>query len=420
MLANSHRPIPAVVQQHAEEAALLRHTRSVLVDAPHVKLHHLARLDERIAAHLDGLAVAGEYGSGLCEGALESPGTGEVFATAVGAIEAKDQGRLEKLYAIAKTIPEARRGLISAFGWVSAQHLEGIVSGLLGSADAFRRLVGIAACTMHGVDSGAGLAKAISDPEPALRARALRAAGESGRRDLLRACVAALKDENDEARIWAAWSAVLLGRDEQGVKALAGIALSPSPFREPALRLLLKVVDQADAKELLRRLASDPADRRLLILGSGFAGDPAYLPWLIQQMDDPKLSRSAGEAFALVTGLDLSFLDLDRTPPEDLESGPSENPEDDDVAMDPDESLPWPDPAKLQQWWVANSVRFRPGARYFMGAPVSREHCTEVLRNGFQRQRAAATEYLCLLNPGSTLFPIRAPAWRQKRWLESV
>jgi len=51
-----------------------------------------------------------------------------------------------------------------------------------------------------------------------------------------------------------------------------------------------------------------------------FTGDPAYLPWLIQQMDDPKLSRSAGEAFALVTGLDLSFLDLDRTPPEDPES----------------------------------------------------------------------------------------------------
>ena len=35
--------IPAIVQQHAEEAAMLRHIRSVLVRAPHVGLLHLGR-----------------------------------------------------------------------------------------------------------------------------------------------------------------------------------------------------------------------------------------------------------------------------------------------------------------------------------------------------------------------------------------
>jgi hypothetical protein len=54
-------PLTAVVQQHAEEAAMLRHVRSVLVRAPHIKLLQLRRLDERIAAHLDGLAVAGRW-----------------------------------------------------------------------------------------------------------------------------------------------------------------------------------------------------------------------------------------------------------------------------------------------------------------------------------------------------------------------
>ncbi|MCK7500241.1 MAG: hypothetical protein MZW92_65540 [Comamonadaceae bacterium] len=38
-----------MIQQHAEESAILRNVRSVLVRAPHVKLRHLARLDERIA-----------------------------------------------------------------------------------------------------------------------------------------------------------------------------------------------------------------------------------------------------------------------------------------------------------------------------------------------------------------------------------
>ena len=63
---------------------MLRHVRSVLVRAPHVGLLHLGRLDERIAAHLDGLAVAGEYGSRLCLAALERPGCGEVFAPGAG------------------------------------------------------------------------------------------------------------------------------------------------------------------------------------------------------------------------------------------------------------------------------------------------------------------------------------------------
>ena len=52
-----------------------------------------------------------------------------------------------------------------------------------------------------------------------------------------------------------------------------------------------------------------------------------------------------------------------------------------------------------------------------MGEPVSVPHCQKVLREGYQRQRMAAAEYLCLLNPGTPLFNTRAPAWRQQRWL---
>ena len=85
--AISRHPVAIVVQQHAEESAILRNTRSVLAVAPHVKLHQLRRLDDRVAAHLDGLAVAGDFGWELCEAALERPGAGEVFAAAVRAIE---------------------------------------------------------------------------------------------------------------------------------------------------------------------------------------------------------------------------------------------------------------------------------------------------------------------------------------------
>jgi uncharacterized protein (TIGR02270 family) len=159
---------------------------------------------------------------------------------------------------------------------------------------------------------------------------------------------------------------------------------------------------------------------RLLTRSIGIAGDPHYIPWLISQMQDPKLTRLAVESFSFITGLDLAYLDLDRKPPDNFESGPNDDPEDDNVAMDEDEGLPWPDPVKIQAWWNANKHRFQPGVRYFMGEPPSVPHCMKVLREGYQRQRIAAAEYLCLLQPGTKLFPTSAPAWRQQRWLSKM
>ena len=85
--------------------------------------------------------------------------------------------------------------------------------------------------------------------------------------------------------------------------------------------------------------------------------------------------------------------------------------------MDPDEDLPWPRSRACGRWWDANAARFAPGTRYFMGAPVARPQCLEVLKNGFQRQRILAAHYLCLLNPGTPLFNTSAPAWRQRMLL---
>ena len=162
-------PIIPVVRQHAEESANLRNMRSVLVTAPHVKLHHLRRLDDRVAAHLDGLAVAGEFGWKLCEAALEDPGVGEVFAATVRAIEDKNLPGLDKLLALAEAVPGSQPGLISAFGWVSAQFLQGTTKHLLASSSAFQRQIGIAACAMHRVDPGAALDAAVADVDASLR-----------------------------------------------------------------------------------------------------------------------------------------------------------------------------------------------------------------------------------------------------------
>jgi uncharacterized protein (TIGR02270 family) len=162
------------------------------------------------------------------------------------------------------------------------------------------------------------------------------------------------------------------------------------------------------------------APTRTLIRAAAVAGDSRYIPWLLGQMSNLQLARIAGEAFSTITGADLAWLDLDRKPPEEVEFGPNDDPEDANVAMDEDEGLPWPDPVRVQAWWAGNAHRFQPGVRYFMGAPPTWEHCMQVLKDGYQRQRMAAAEYLCLLRPGTMLFNCEAPAWRQQRWLAGM
>jgi uncharacterized protein (TIGR02270 family) len=418
MVGSDNRPVLLnVVGQHAEESASLRGVRAHLIRAPGVNLRDLRRCDDRLAAHLDGLAVAGVAGLTLCDHALERTGVGEAFTLAVRSIEEQDTERLNRLLALAGTLPAAQRGLNSAFGWVPSNSLRGTIKHLLRSSDATSRYTGITACALHRVDPGIAAARLFEDPNPEARARSLRCAGELGRREFVSTCAAAMSDEHPDCQFWAAWSAVILGDRQAALQRLMLLAFEPGFRRAQAFALALQAANPASAHERLQSLAQAPDQWRWLLQGAGFVGDPAYSPWLIRRMGDKGAARLAGESFSLITGTDLRRQHLHRNAPSDAESGPSDDPAEEGVAMDEDEGLPWPDPAKVQAWWNSNGERFHAGRRYFMGEPVSRDNCIRVLKNGYQRQRIAAAVHLSLINPGETLFEWRAPAWRQQRLL---
>jgi uncharacterized protein (TIGR02270 family) len=422
--------VPAVVQQHAEEAAMLRHVRSVLVRAPHVRLLQLGRLDERIAAHLDGLAVAGPSGTALCVAALESPGAGEVFALAVRALESRDRALLERVVVLAPVLPDARRGLASALGWVSAAQLQGFAQQWLESAQAHERELGVVACRMHRVDPGLALVEAMDDPLPSLRAEALHAAAVLGRVDLLERVCQSMGDDAPEVVLWAAWAACLLGDRQGSLRVLEVAAQQDTPCAQAALALVMAAHPFEAAGDLARRLsagamarADDSAARRRLVRAFGLLGDLHFVPWLIERMAEPALARLAGEAFCWICGTDLAQQDLETLDAPPLADHPSDDPGDDDVSLDEDESLPWPDPAKVQAWWQSNHAALTAtasGSRLFAGEPVAPPVMHRVLREGTQRMRAQAAQRLCLLQPGTRLFPVAAPAPRQKRLLTAA
>lgn len=410
--------LDSVAGIHAQEAASLYETRMALVRMPHADLLGVERLDDRLLAHFDGLAVAGGQGQRCLDAELDSPSIGAAFAFAVRALEGGRADWLGRLWEAAPGSASVAAGLVAAFGWVEPRFLQGVVRDLLKSIDPTKRAAGLAACAMHRTDPGLHRGPWLGDPDAFVRARALRTAGELGLTGIAASCAAAMDDEDAECRFWAGWSAVLLGRHSAALDAFPDATVAPhTPRSDRAFCLLLLALGREAGHAELRKLGGDSAHARRLIHGSGLNGDPAYVPWLIGQMGRPASARVAGEAFTLITGADLDTLQLWRPQPDDVASGPSDEPEDEDVALDPYEGLMWPDAEKVQGWWAANRDGFQAGQRYFMGRAVTWEHCVQVLKSGCQRQRLLAAQYLCLLRPGTPLFNTSAPAWRQKRLL---
>jgi uncharacterized protein (TIGR02270 family) len=407
------RMIESVVHQHLEDAAFLWLTRDNAVRAPHYLLRDIVKVDQRVEAHIDGLRIAAEPGWELALQQLKHPGGGEYFTAMLLALES---GRKEKIAAVLEQAKgdDAPRGIVSALAWIDWEIARPVVGGLIAAEDPLRRRIAIAACAATRTDPGRHLALALAQPDLALRARACRAVGELARKDLLGEMAPLIVAKEDDLRFWAAWSASLLG-DPRGFAPLWKFIGSGGWWRTAAaLSVVLRALPPAQAQEWLRILGRDPAQRRAAIAGIGVYGDPSYVPWLIQQMNDLKLTRIAGEAFSMIIGVDLAYIDLDRRPPKGVETGPNDNPADPDVAMDPDDWLPWPDPERVGKWWAAQKGGYTAGTRYLLGKPITPEWLADVLRNGRQRQRIAAALELAI-RTGRMLFETRARGDKQQR-----
>jgi uncharacterized protein (TIGR02270 family) len=415
-IAMSSRPIRLVLDQHVENATFLWLVRDNAVRAPHYSLKDLAKLDDRVEAHIDGLRVAGDTGWALALEQLKHPEAGEYFTAMVLALES---GRKERIAAVLERAQEKGplRGVVSAMGWVDWKVAKPAVAGLIAGAEPRRRRIAIAACAIARQNPGAHLAKALADADPALRARACRAVGELARKDLLGEMAPLLAGEDENCRFWAAWSASLLG-DVSGFGPLwKFIGSNASHHSAGALGVLLRALPPAQAQDWLKTLGRDPERRRAAITGVGVYGDPTYVSWLIQQMADEKSTRLAGEAFSMITRVDLAYRDLDRRPPQGFEGGPTDDPGDPNVALDPDDKLPWPDPERVAKWWAAQKSGYVPGTRYFHGQPITQESLMQVLANSRQRQRAAAALELTI-RTGAPLFEVRARGQLQQQRLK--
>jgi uncharacterized protein (TIGR02270 family) len=422
------RELDLILLRQVEDAGFLWLGRTQAISAGHYLLGNLVGLDERIEARLDAIRVAGEAGWLRASDAAEQAEPGAIFTFAVLNVESSKFQVFADLVLQLLTADgiqpgdgarEVLRDTIGAVCW-SPRDLAGeSLEVLKHAAHSPLRAIAAAALGARRVDPGPALAPALADRSPLVRTRAYRTTGQLGRVDLLPCLIPALTDPDPECRFWSAWAAARMGATEP-LDTLADIVWNNLPCADRALDLLLRRLDVREANDWLRAFARLPDRQRSLIRATGVVGDPLYIPWLVEHMAAPSTARLAGESFSMITGLDLAYRDLDRRPPPDFESGPNDDPADENVALDEDENLPWPDPARIGQWWATNRARFTSGTAYFLGAPKANADWLQALSDAFQRQRHAAALELAVRQPNRAMFEVRARGRLQRQLIARV
>lgn len=384
--------------------------RDSAATAPHFDRASLAALDERIDAHVDGLRIAGKQGLSVAVKAISEDEPGTAFAPFALAIELEQEDVIGALL----ELPAVSCALISALAFAPKERSWKLIEKLSATGGSpFVRRLALAGAVALRRDPGVSLSYAIGDRDLGLRVRALRAAGELGRHDLLPSLVEAMSAEPIEARYWASWSAALLGH-EPAFAALFRLSEEPGVVSANALSLAVRRLDLRRAREALVAMMGTEKLGRAAVIAAGALGDPQLVTPLLEAMESPALARVAGYSLTSITGIEVRG-GLESRAPEDYTAGPTDDPADMRVTMDPDEPLRWPSRAALSVAWAAREGDLRRGERYLLGLPMNEANLERAFSSGDQRLRRSVALELCLRKPGRPLletrwFPRRKPA----------
>jgi len=400
-----------VYEQYVEEASFLWVLRSVVIEQPHYTKADMNELEQRIEAQLDGLMTSVEVAWEICLEALELEESGEVFTSAVIAFRSHDANKIQKVIEVGLSSEETFKGLVSALGWLPDKFVHPWIKKFLTSKDLNHKYLALASCSVRRENPGEHLNRMLSRKDCKqhikLYARALRLIGELRRQDLMPALQEAMQSDDEDIKFWAYWSSILLG-DIKLVGNLEPYIFNMGPLQHHAINIAFRVLPIDQARVWISKLSNNQEQTRNIIKATGILGDPHAVNWLILKMRESAFSRLAAESFTFITGFDIEQCQLEGNMPAHLEVTPNESLDDDNVLIDEDENLPWPDYEKVSTFWMTNGSRFIAGKRYFLGGAISPENLINKIINASQRQRHAAAIDLALCDSSTPLQNTRA------------
>jgi len=399
-----------VYEQHVTDASFLWVLRSIGLNQPHYSCEDIADLERRIDANLDGLMNSLDIAWEICLEALSFEQPGEVFTAAVIAFRSRDVEKIKTVVSAGLSNESTIKGLTSAMGWLPGNLVHGWVQKFLGSKDLIHKYLAVAVCSIRRENPGDILTSLLQREDcishKKLRARLLRFIGELKLHNFQWALDAAYDDDDPDVKFWVNWSTVLLG-DYSAVDQLQDYVESHGPLQRLAIQTAFRVLPVETSRQWISRLAADPEQARAVIQATGVLGDPLPVPWLIEKMRKMETAKVAAEAFVMITGISLERYELAIDGPDEITVVPNDDPSDENVSLDEDENLPFPDVDKVAYTWQKHGGKYLAGHRYFMGAAITPQALQNKIKDGLQRQRQAAAIQLALLEPETLLVNTR-------------
>lgn len=402
--------------QYVDEVGFLWSFRQIVRDSWVYQLPDILEVDQRLEANIDGLTIAGETGWKCCEENLSFDEPGEIFTATINIVESGKLKRLEQVFAVAQDRKDLLDAMAGALSWGELKASAPFLKLALQSDNPAWNYVATETMTQYGQFSpmqNKVLTEALSSDNPLLLIAALRSIVNLGLVDYSPLLKPLLDNDDESVKFLTACGLTRFG-DPKGLDVMKQFCEHPEHY-EQALRYITMQSNTDDTIQVIKTLFK--SNKRIAHIALGMLGDIRSIPQLIESMKVPELARCAGGAFSDITGVNIEEKKLDAEWPEGFEAGPTENPEDEDVAMDPDEDLPWPDVEKITAWWKSNHSQFDPAKLYICGMPKKKSSFEQVLREGNQKQRAYAANALGLYERDKPIFNVYAPAKRQMQLL---
>jgi uncharacterized protein (TIGR02270 family) len=401
----------AIFEQYVDNASFLWVLRSIAVNQPHYYPADIQELEQRIEAQLDGLMTSIDAAWPLCSEALELAEPGEVFTAAVVAFRSHDMNKIQQVVEVGLSSENSVKGLISALGWLPGTLVHSWIKKFFTSKDLNHKYLAIAACSVRRENPEEYLNRILERDDCkeniSLYSRSLRLIGELRRLDLMPFLEEALHSEDDNIRFWAIWSSILLGKHNIANN-LESYVLKSGPYQDLAINISFRVLPIEQSRGWISTLSKTEGQGRSVIKATGVLGDPQAVNWLISKMQDESVAKLAGEAFCLITGIDIEQHQLIDESKNEQENQDDTDMEDESVELNEDENLPWPDYKKIKKLWMNHGKHFIAGQRYVYGKPLSAEYMKSRLSTAYQRQRQAFGLELSLIDSNMPMLNYKA------------
>ncbi|WNG43129.1 TIGR02270 family protein [Archangium minus] len=395
-----------IYEEHLNEAAFRWSQWEKALDAPDFTLEEVAELEEHVAAHVDGLVL----GSGPVAEHLLVPALADeperIVPAALALLQAEvPSGPAAVLAALPEATPPALAALQRALELVPSRCIPANLPALLKQEDAAPELLALVLETLgvHGLATAPLCMPFLTHPKPQVAAAALRATSRA-RVPLEPAILQRALDSAEPTLRNAAILAGLMAGHRGSWAACQSAAGSREPGDGLPLLLLGMSGDERDVKRLLE-LLSDETLRPHALWALGFSGRVAAADACLKQMWNEPVAALAGEAFSAITGLRIA--EEYGAPREEEELPPLEEDLDADLTPKPEDSLPLPQPERVEAWWQRERQRLDVKQRYLAGQPFTPQALLDALVSAPMRRRHALALELALRSRGTIQVPTR-------------